>query len=75
MKYTCVNAAYSDFIDRFMKPIDSVAPGKKVRVKANLKPWFDTEIILAIQQRDKLYSWHGKSALKRNMILKPQNIL
>ena len=28
-----------------MKAIDSVAPIKKVRVKANQKPWFQTETI------------------------------
>ena len=30
LKYTWVNTAYSDFINKFMRPIDSVAPVKKV---------------------------------------------
>ena len=32
----------------FMRAIDSVAQIKKVRVKANSEPWFDSEIISAI---------------------------
>ena len=36
---------------------------KKVRVKTHSKPWFDAEIILAIQKRDKLYSRYKKSWL------------
>lgn len=32
-----------------MRAIHSVAPVKKIRVKANFKPWFDPEAISAIQ--------------------------
>ena len=53
--YTCVNAAYNDFISIFLSVIDSIAPLKSVRVKSNTKPWFDTEIFDAIQVRDKAY--------------------
>ena len=42
------------FINKFMRAIDSVALIKKVRAKANSKPWFDSGIISAIQKRDKL---------------------
>ena len=38
LKYTCINAAYSDFANKFMRAIDSVALIKKVRVKANASP-------------------------------------
>ena len=49
LTYTCVNDAYSDFIYRLAGAISFIAPSKKIRVKANLKPWFDN------QRRDKLY--------------------
>ena len=38
LKYTCINAAYSGLIAKVMRAIDSVAPIKKVRAKANFKP-------------------------------------
>ena len=44
-KYTCVNAAYSGFINKFMRKSDSFTPIKKERVKANSKFSFHTEII------------------------------
>ena len=45
-----------------MRAIDSVAQIKKVRVKANSEPWFDSEIISAIQKRVKLYSRYKMSS-------------
>ena len=57
-----MNAAYSDFINKFMTAIDSVAPIKKVKVRANSKPQFDSEIISAIQE--KLYSRYKMSGLE-----------
>ena len=45
LKNTCVNAAYSDFVRKFVWVNDSVAPIKKVRVKTNSKPCFETGII------------------------------
>ena len=64
MKYTCVNAAYTDFINKYIREIDFVAPVEKVRVKVNSKPWIDSEIILALQKRDKLFSIYNKSGLE-----------
>ena len=55
LTYTCVNDTYSDLIYRFVEAINFTAPSKKVRVKANSKPWFDNQIVSAIQRRDKLY--------------------
>ena len=63
LEYTCINTLYSDFVNKFMRAIYSVAPVKKVRAKANCKPLFDTEIFSAIQKRDKLYSRYKKSGL------------
>ena len=35
LKYTWINAAYSDFTNNFIRAVNSVAPIKKVRAKAN----------------------------------------
>ena len=39
--YTCANDAYSDFIYRFAEALNFIVPTKRIRVKANSKPWFD----------------------------------
>ena len=59
-----VNDAYSDFIYRFLGVINFIAPGKKVIVKSNSKPWFDNQIMPAIQRRDKLYKKFEQSGLE-----------
>ena len=64
LRYTCVNVAYSAFINKFMRAIDSVVTIKTVVVEANSKPWFYTEIISAIHKRDKLHSMYKKSSLE-----------
>ena len=64
LTYTCVNDAYSDFIYRFVEAINFIAPSKKIRVKANSKPWFDNQIVSAIQRRDKLYKKFKHSGLE-----------
>ena len=67
LKYACINTSYSDFINKIIRAIDSVAPITKVRVKANSKPWFITEIISEIQKRGKLYSRYKKSRLEADI--------
>ena len=63
LTYTCVNDAYSDFIYRFIGAINFIAPSKRIRVKANSKPWFDNQIMSAIQRWDKLYKKFKHSGL------------
>ena len=41
LTYTCANDAYSDFIYRFAEALNFIVPTKRIRVKANSKPWFD----------------------------------
>ena len=56
-----------------MRAMDFVATIKKIRVKANCKPWFDSEIISAIQKRSKLYPRSKNSGLETDKNkLKPQ---
>ena len=64
LTYTCVNDAYPDFIYRFVEAINFMAPSKKIRVKANSKPWFDNQIVSAIQRPDKLYTKFKHSGLE-----------
>ena len=43
--YACVNMAYLDFVTKIVDIIDSYCPSKRVRIKGNTKPWFDSEVI------------------------------
>ena len=52
---TCVYGAYSGFAYGFVGAINFIAPAKRIRGKANSKPSFDNQIMLATQRRDKLY--------------------
>ena len=49
-----VNAAYSDFSDKFLQTINKIAPIGEIRVKNNTEEWFDDEIHQAITSREKL---------------------
>ena len=53
--FTCLNKAYQDFIFKFSEMIDLLCPSKKLRFKANSKPWIDSETISAIHRREKLF--------------------
>ena len=64
MTYTSVNYSFSDFIYRFVEAINFIAPSRKIRVKANSEPWFDNQIVSAIQRRDKLYKKFKHSGLE-----------
>ena len=59
-----MNDVYSDFIYRFVEAINFIDPSKKIRVEANSKPWFDNQIVSAIQRRDKLYKKFKHSGLE-----------
>ena len=44
LTYTCVNYAYSDLIYRFVETLNFIAPARRIRVKANSKPYFDDQL-------------------------------
>ena len=50
-----MNDAYADFVYRFVEAINFISLSRKIRVKVNSKPWFDNQIVSAIQRRDKFY--------------------
>ena len=49
---------------KLIKVIDLLCPSQKLRLKDNLKPWIDAEIISAICRRDKLSKNCKKSGLE-----------
>ena len=53
--FSCVNKAYLDFIAKLITAIDTLCPSKKIRIKDNIKAWFDSEVISLINKRDDYY--------------------
>ena len=47
--------AYLDFVTKIVDVIDSYCPSKRVRIKGNTKPWFDSEVISLVNKRDSCY--------------------
>ena len=64
LTYACVNDADSDFIYTFAEATNFIVSAKRIGVKANSKPWFDNQIISAIQQRDKFFKKFKHSDLE-----------
>ena len=54
--YSCVKMAYLDFTTKPTDVIDSLCPSKKkIRLKSNTKPWFDSEVISVVNKRGACY--------------------
>ena len=53
--FTCLNKTYQEFIFKLSEYIDLFFPSKKLRLKANLKPWIDSETNSVIRRRGKLF--------------------
>ena len=64
--FTCLHKAYQDFIFKLSKVTDLLCPSKKLRLKANSKPWIDSETISVIRRRDKLFKKYQKSGLEKD---------
>ena len=62
--FTCLNKAYQGFIFKLSELADLLCPTNKLRLKANAKPWIDSERISAICRRDKLFKKYKKSGLE-----------
>ena len=50
-----MNHAYQYFVATFLSAVDSVSSIWTLRVKSNIKPWFDIDVLNAIWNRDKHY--------------------
>ena len=48
--FTCLNKACQDFIFKLSELIDLLCQSKKLRLRANLKPWMDSETTSAIRR-------------------------
>ena len=42
--FSCVDAAYIDFLNKLIKVVSKIAPSKEIRIKNNMQEWFDRGI-------------------------------
>ena len=61
-KFSDVNSAYSDIVNKITQAINNFAPYKTIRVKNQSNEWFDGELAGQISNKDKLL----KSSKKAN---------
>ena len=62
-RFSCIDAAYTDFLKKLMKVLNKIAPSKEIRIKNNMQEWFDREIAELIHAREKLFLKFKKSKL------------
>ena len=62
-RFSCIDAAYTDFLNKLMKAVNEIAPSKEIRIKNNTQEWFDREITELIHAREKLFLKFKKSKL------------
>ena len=61
--FSCVDAAYTDFLNKLMKVVNEIAPSKDIRIKNNTQEQFDREMAELIHAREKLLLKFKKSNL------------
>ena len=61
--------AYLNFFQKNKIVIDSIAPCKTKRIKANTQKWFDGDVLENINTRDKLFKRIKKSRLHIDKVL------
>ena len=61
--FSCIDAGYTDFLNKLMKFVNKIAPSKEIRIKNNTQEWFDREIAELIHAREKLFLKFRKSKL------------
>ena len=54
-RFSCVDAAYTDFLNKLMKVVNEIAPSKEIKIKNNTQEYFDREIAELIHAREKLF--------------------
>ena len=62
-KFSDINSAYSDIVNKITQVINNLAPYKTIRVKNQSNEWFDGELAEQISNRDKLFKKFKKSKL------------
>ena len=61
--FSCIDTAYTDFLNKLMKVVNEIAPSKEIRIKNNTQEWFYREIAELIHARKKLFLKFKKSKL------------
>ena len=54
-RFSCIDAAYTDFLKKLIKVVNEIAPSKKIKIKNNTQEWFDREIAELIHAHEKLF--------------------
>ena len=62
-RFSCIDAACTDFRNKLMKVVNEFAPSKEIRIKNNTEEWFDREIAELIHTHEKLFLKPKKSKL------------
>ena len=42
--FSCIDAAYTGFLNKLIKVANEIVPSKEIRIKNNPQEWFDREI-------------------------------
>ena len=53
--FSCIDTAYTDFLNKSMKVANEIAPSKEIRIKNNTQEWSDREIAELIHAHKKLF--------------------
>ena len=62
-RFSCIDAAYIDFLNKLMKVVNEIVPSKEIRIKNNAQECFDRKITELIHAREKLFLTFKKSIL------------
>ena len=62
-RFSNIDPAYTDFLNKLMKVINEITPSKEIRIKNNNQDWFDREVANLIHVREKLLLEFKKSKL------------
>ena len=61
--FSCIDVAYTDFLNKLMEVVNEIGPSKEIRIKNNTQEWFDQEIAELIHACKKLFLKFKKSKL------------
>ena len=62
-KFSDVNSAFSDLVNKITQVINNLTPYKTIRVKNQSNEWFDGELAEQLSNRDKVFKKFKKSEL------------
>ena len=54
-RFSNIDVAYTDFLNKLMKVVNKIAPSKEIRIKNNSQDRFDREVADLIHVREKLF--------------------